>query len=105
LVLALYLNTYAQVDQKKLDSLSRLIDSTAHAYRMQQDSVIHFQDSTYQSEVNKSLQSSRNPDQFVAEQKRREAKERQQAILRIGISAALLIIAIIVLLRRRKTKS
>jgi hypothetical protein len=96
-------STFGQIDQRKLDSLSRLIDSSAQAYKMQQDSIIKQQDSSYKSEVNKALQqNSVDSDKFLAEQKRRESRQRQQSKLRIVIGIALFVILIIALLRRRK---
>jgi hypothetical protein len=97
--------SYSQIDQKKLDSLSRSIDSSAKAYRAWQDSFNKVQDSIYQAAINKDFQSSHNPGQLSPEQKRKEAKERQKIILRIGVSIAILIIAAIVWLRRKKTKT
>lgn len=106
MVLLLHLNSLAQIDQKKLDSLSKAIDSSAKAYQLSQDSFIKNQDSAYHSELNRTLrQNSRNPDNLSAKQKRREANERQQAMLRIVISIALFIAGIVALLRKRKTKS
>ena len=106
LALLLYLNINGQIDQKKLDSLARSIDSSAKARKISQDSFIKIQDSAYQLEMNKALkQNSRKFDNSLTERKRKEAKERQQAILRIVISVVLFIIGIIALLRKRKTKT
>ena len=106
IILLLQFNSYGQVDPKKLDSLSRSIDSSAKLIRSDQDRFIKVQDSAYHSEVNKALgQGSRNHDQFLAEKKRREEKERQQAIVRIGLSVLIFIVPILVLLRKRKPKS
>lgn len=98
-------NNYGQIDPKKVDSLSRLIDSSAHAYKEQQESVVKYQDSTYKSEMNKAVrQNSPNPDNFLVEQKRREEKERRQTIIRIFSGVLLLLIAIIAMMRRKKSK-
>lgn len=106
MVWAIDFSTYAQVDKKKLDSLSRLIDSSAHAYKSQQDSVIRHVDSTYKYDVNKAIQQKKSDtDVILTEQKRKADKERQEAILRIVISIALFIIGIVVWLRKRKIKS
>jgi hypothetical protein len=105
MVLLLHFNTYGQIDQRKLDSLSSLIDSSAQAYGLQQDSIIKQQDSSYKSEVNRVLQhNSSKLNNFLVEQKKREAKKRQQAKLGAVIGIALLITVTIVWLRRKKFK-
>jgi hypothetical protein len=77
MVLLLHFNTYGQIDQRKLDSLSSLIDSSAQAYGLQQDSIIKQQDSSYKSEVNRVLQhNSSKLNNFLVEQKKREAKKK-----------------------------
>jgi hypothetical protein len=106
IVLLMQLSIHAQIDPKKLDSLARSIDSSAKTYRFWQDSFTKAQDSIYQAAINKDIENnSRNPDQFLAEQRRKEAKERQQAIIRIIIGVALLAIGIIAIARREKTKT
>jgi hypothetical protein len=106
MVLLLHLSLHAQIDQKKLDSLSRSIDSSAKAYKSWQDSFANLQDSIYHAAISRDTENnSRNLDQFLAEQKGREAKERQQAMLRIVIGIVLLAIGVIALARRRKTKT
>lgn len=100
------LSIHAQVDPKKLDSLAKSIDSSTKAYRYWQDSFTKVQDSVYHAAISKDIENnSRNLNQFLAEQKRREAKERQQAIVRVIIGVVLLAIGIIAVVRRRKTKT
>jgi hypothetical protein len=106
IALLMQLGILAQIDPKKRDSLAKSIDSSAKAYRSWQDSFTNAQDSIYHAAINKEVKNaSRNPDQFLAEQKRKEAKERQQAIVRIIIGVALLAIGIIAIVKRRKTKT
>jgi hypothetical protein len=97
------LTGYGQIDPKKLDSLSRLIDSSAKAYKRQQDTIIKVQESTYRLEANKPPQ--QNPyavDDSVAEQRR---KERQANTIRIVIGVLLLVSLVVVLLRKKKLRS
>lgn len=104
-LLVFQINNYGQIDPRKVDSLSRLIDSSAHAYKVQQESVFKYQDSAYNSEMNKALQqNSRNPDNFLVEQKRKEEKERREAIIRMVSGVLLLLIAITAMMRRKKSK-
>jgi phage-related tail protein len=99
-------NSYGQIDPKKVDSLSRLIDSSAHAYKLQQDSVVKYQDSTNKSEVNKVLQqSSANQESDSIKQKRSEQEKRQETFVRsIALGVLVFVIVIIALMRRRRTK-
>jgi hypothetical protein len=92
--------SYAQIDQRKLDSLSRAIDSSVKAHQSSEDSFIKLQDNHYHSELNKALQQSKN--NLLAEEKREEAEERQQIIVRILIGV-LLVAGIIAIVRRSKT--
>jgi len=99
-------NSYSQIDQDKLDSLSRSINSSAKAYRAWQDSFKKAQDSIYSIAIKKDLQKNRSDsDHFLAEELRREEKRRQQAILCIILSIAILITTVFVWRRRRKTKT
>src|SRR5678809_758609 len=79
LVLLVHLNIYGQIDKKKLDSLSRSIDSSTKAHRLFQDSFTKVQDSIYHSAINKNDSGKFND--FLAEQKRRLEKETQQKML------------------------
>ncbi|HTM91980.1 MAG TPA: hypothetical protein VL095_06155 [Flavisolibacter sp.] len=100
------LNIHAQIDPKKLDSLSRSIDSSSKARKSWQDSFTKVQDSVYHAATSKDIKNnSHHSDQSFAEEKRKRAKERQQTILRIVTGAVLLVIGIIALIRRRKTKT
>jgi hypothetical protein len=102
MVFLMQLNVYGQIDQKKLDSLARSIDSSAKTHKSWQDSFTKVQDSIYSSAINKN--NSPTVDD-LAEQKRKETKQRQQILLRIVISVVLLITGFVVLLRRRKNKT
>jgi len=104
MVLLPHLNASAQIDQRKVDSLARLIDSSANARQQKQESTIKTIDSNYQSQLNKALQGSHNLDNYLAEQKRREARERQQTIVRNLLGVLLLIIGLIALVRRKRPK-
>lgn len=97
MVLLLHLNVYGQIDQKKLDSLSRAIDSSAKSHKSWQDSFIRSQYSIYQSAVNKNDLQKRN------EVAKRNGEERQKFWLRI-IVAVFVIAMIIALLRKRKAR-
>lgn len=106
IVLLMPFNIHAQIDPKKLDSLSRSIDSSAKVRKSWQDSFAKVQDSIYHSATSKDIKNnSHNTDQSFNEGKKREAKERQQTILRIVTGAVLLLIGIMALIRRRKTKT
>lgn len=96
----------AQIDQKKLDSLSRAIDSSAKAVQAWQDSFDKVQDSIYRSSLRLDLeQNNNNLNNFLAEQKSREERQRQQAMIRFAVSGVIFVILIVVLLRRRKQKT
>lgn len=97
--LLLCLSTHAQIDSKKVDSLARVIDSSAKANREQQESVIRSTDSNYQSEL-KALQ--HDSSNFSTEQKRKEERKRQQFIVRILTGVLVLLIAVLALVRRKK---
>ena len=104
LLLLFYLSAYCQIDPKKVDSLARLIDSSANANQRQQESTIKRIDSNYHSGLNQAFQNSHNPDNLLIEQKRIEAKKRQQIIIRIVTGVLLLIIVTIALMRRKRLK-
>lgn len=104
LALLLQLGAFAQIDQRKLDSLAKSIDSSAKVRRQWQDSFSRAQDSVYRlAQSHKSSgQSSGTNGSSLAEKKQ---QERQQGI--ISLVAGLLIFAIllIVMIRKRKTKT
>lgn len=107
LLIVMLMGFYAipQIDPAKLDSLSRAIDSSSKAYKAWQDSFTKVQDSLYRSSLKKDIeQNNRNLQQYLAEQKRRERKERQQAYIRIFAGLSLFIVLIFVLLRKRRLK-
>jgi hypothetical protein len=104
MVLLIQSSVHAQIDPQKIDSLSRSIDSFSKAHKSSQESFVKVQDSIYHAAIDRNVgNKSRNFDQFLAEQKKEEANDRKQAILRILI-IAVFIVAVITLLRRRKTK-
>jgi len=96
MVLLLSLSAYPQLDQRKLDSLSRSIDSSAKASRNWQDSFTKIQDSIYQAATAKSADdNSRNSSQLLAEQEKRESMERQRILLRILAGVSVVLIGIV----------
>lgn len=104
-LLLLHLSVWSQIDQKKIDSLSRSIDSSVKAHQSWQDSFTKVQDSIYHVAIGKETESnSSNSSKDLAGQKRRETKEEQQTLLRIIVGVVLLAVGTIFLLRRRKTK-
>jgi len=103
LFLLVQINAKAQIDPRKLDSLSRAIDSAAKQYRQEQDRTIEARDSAYRSQVNKVLkQNGQDRDEFFAQQKSKLEKERQQRMIRVVTGVLLLIVLAIILFRRRK---
>jgi hypothetical protein len=106
MVLLFNLSTYAQLDQKKLDSLSRSIDSSAKASRNWQDSFTKIQDSIYQTAIGKSAGgNSINPSQFLAEQEKRESRERQRILLRFLAGVAVVLIGVVAWFLKTKRKA
>lgn len=93
-------NTYAQIDQRKLDSLSKSVDSTAKAYKHQQSIIIKTQDSLYQSSI-RQQQHSFNKDS-LAEEKRTEANTRQKNISSMALAILLLGFVIFLLIKKRR---
>ena len=100
-----FANIHAQIDQGKLDSLSRSIDSSAQVYRKQQEEIIKNRESTYRNEVKKALQNDSSARNVLAEQERKGAKERQEITARILTGVLLLFLAVIALVRIKKRKS
>ena len=97
MVLLLHLNVYGQVDQRKLDSLSRAIDSSAKSHKSWQDSFIRSQDSIYHSAVaKKDLGKSRDLDN-------QDKAERRRLGLRMVI-AVFIMALVIAFVRKRKRK-
>jgi hypothetical protein len=97
-VLALQLTTQAQIDQRKLDSLRRSIDSFANTHKLWQDSFTKVQDSVYQDAINKT---DLNKQKELSEQHERES-QRRKILQGIIIALALVATALLLLLRRRK---
>jgi len=99
LVLLFPLVCPAQIDQNKLDSLKKSIDSSAAARKVWQDSFTNVQDSVYQDAIKKTVGAERGP-----KEQRQQNVERQRTMQ--GILIALLIVtAVLLILRRRKKKS
>lgn len=97
---------FAQIDQKKLDSLAKAIDSSAKAYKQWQNRFTKQQDSIYRSTIKIDVdQHNRNLQQYLSEHKRREKKVQQQAYIRIGISVLLFIVLAMILFAGRKPKT
>jgi len=90
---------YGQIDQKKIDSLERSIDSSTKEQKTWQDSFAKVQDSLYRSAINNSDSTHLSPEQNI------KVGGRQKIILPFAIIAALLVIVIIVILRRKRKKT
>jgi hypothetical protein len=88
----------AQVDQRKLDSLSRHIDSSQKALRHWQDSFTKRQDSVYNTQLKKE---DRPGIQALPEEKEKKLKGSRTVIL-ILIASALILLVIIWWSRRRR---
>jgi len=95
MVFLFQLVSQAQIDQKKLDSLRRSIDSSANERMRWEDSFVKVQDSVYHTAISKIIKE-KNPGQ------RQENEVQRQKILQGIVMALLAIIAVVVLLRRRK---
>jgi hypothetical protein len=91
--LFLQLSSFAQVDQKKLDSLARSIDASARAARAWQDSFMKTQDSIYGTGVVRSKEPERNGFEKSAAVPKPEKKQKRTYIpVVIGIFVALVLI-------------
>jgi hypothetical protein len=102
-LLFIQLHSYEQIDQAKVDSLAKLIDSSAKAYKTEQDSIVKRQDSVYKLEAQKMLQKNQNNHSSLPGQGRRAMP--QQIVACIVACILLLLIAIVALKRRRKPRS
>lgn len=102
-LLFIQLHPYGQIDHTKVDSLAKLIDSSAKAYKTEQDSIVKRQDSVYKLEAQKMLQKNDNDHSSLPGQGRREMP--QQIVACIVACILLLLIAIVALKRRRKPRS
>ena len=86
---------YGQIDQKKLDSLERAIESSTKAQKGWQDSFAKAQDSIYKSAINKS-------DNFKSStQQTNKLKERQRITLRIVIMVALFLTGVLIAFQQK----
>lgn len=94
----------AQIDQEKMDSLTRSIENSRQEYRQWQDSFKKTQDSIYRSMVQKQdgERNLQNLKKFAAIQKKNEEKRRQQMYMRIGFGILMLGILVFGLARRKK---
>ncbi|MDB5207007.1 MAG: hypothetical protein JWR72_2082 [Flavisolibacter sp.] len=89
-----------------LDSLSHSIDSSSKAIEQTTKDLDRWTDSTQQITLrHQTTQNSRNLDQFLADMKEQERKEKRQTYIRIGFGAAFLVVLIIGLARRRKIRN
>jgi hypothetical protein len=88
----------AQVDQRKLDSLSRHIDSSQKALRHWQDSFTKHQDSVYNTQLRKE---DRQNSQALPQENEKKIKSNTTVIL-ILITSALILLVIIWWYRRRR---
>jgi hypothetical protein len=105
MILSLHFNLHAQINQKKLDSLSSSIDSSVKDYKYWQDSFAKVQDSIYHAAINgNSKNNSGQSDKFLEEQTK-DAKERKQTLLRIIAAVVFVIIGTVVILTKRKAKT
>jgi len=96
IVLLSKLNSYGQIDQKKLDSLEQSIEVSTKAQKNWQDSFAKAQDSIYRTSINPV-----DSTKLLAAIKTK-AKKRQAVILRIVIIAALFLTGVFLGLRKRK---
>jgi hypothetical protein len=92
------------IDPKKLDSFARSIDSSQKKMRAWQDSFQHRQDSLYEAaQMDRDLeQNTRNLNSFIASQKEREKKERQQMYWRFAMLGIMVILLVVRLAGRKK---
>jgi hypothetical protein len=90
---------YCQIDQKKIDSLERSIDSSTKAQKSWQDSFAKIQDSIYRSAIHNSDSTT------LSAEHKTKVKGRQKIILPLAIIATLLVIAIIVIRQRKRRKT
>ena len=100
LVLTFHLLSHAQIDQNKLDSLRRSIDSTAHVHKNWQDSFARAQDSVYHTAISKTIRN----DKRIGGQQENQVK-RQRILQGILVALAIVVALVIVLLRKRRKKS
>ena len=99
LALLFHLTCYSQVDQEKLDSLTRSIDSSKKVLRNWQDSFTKMQDSIYEARVSKAERTPEKTTGFIVN-KTQHAK--RQAATYIVIGLGLLMLLFIGLLRKRR---
>jgi len=99
IVLLSKLNSYGQIDQKKLDSLEQSMELSTKAQKNWQDSFAKAQDSIYRASV-KHLDSNKPIVQLKP-----KAKERQIIILRMVIIVALFLTGVFIGIRQRKKRS
>ncbi|MGZ3937294.1 MAG: hypothetical protein ACXVLT_00980 [Flavisolibacter sp.] len=99
LVLLFPLVSHAQIDQRKLDSLKKSIDSSAAAHREWQDSFSKVQDSVYQDAVKKAV----NGDNISRDHHIKKVESRR--IVQGIVIVLAIVIAVVLLFLYRRTKS
>src|SRR5215212_6496514 len=97
LALLFHLTCYSQVDQKKLDSLTRSIDSSKKVLRNWQDSFTKMQDSLYETRVSKAARTPGKTTGFIVN---RTQQAKKQAATYVAIGLGLLMLVFIGLLRK-----
>jgi hypothetical protein len=105
LLLLSNLNTVGQIDQRKLDSLSKSINSSAKEHRLWQDSFTKVQDSIYRAAISKTgNRYSPNLDNSQAKKGRRAFPESRLVIALIVIGALVFSAGRLAWLRGRNKK-
>jgi hypothetical protein len=100
ILLLLWLYVPAQIDQEKLDSLKRSIDSNTRAVQSWQDSFQKKQDSLYQSRLgNDTMRTSQAIDTRAV----KEHEKRKRIYIRLLVAVLVVLALAYILLRRRKS--
>jgi len=102
------LNSYSQVDQKKLDSLEIAIELNQKRIQASLDSFNKLQDSLYKlSQQKQKVQEDINRMSQTAEEfaKKRDAERKKRTTIYLIVGAAILILVLIIPRKRRKADS
>jgi len=91
-----YFNSWAQIDQKKLDSLKRSIEVSTKTQKSWQDSFANAQDSIYKTAIN-------NGDSVNLSTQQKTTVKDKQIIIRIVIFVALFLITVFLALRQKRS--
>jgi hypothetical protein len=90
---------------QNIDSLARSVDSSSMAIEKITKDLDSFTKESQQVPLRRqTTQNSKNLDQFLADMKEREKREKRQAYIRIGLGVAFVIVLFIALARRRKLR-